>query len=174
MGSPPVVKGFRPFGGLGNTGRIELHLDEYEALKLADYDMHPQASAAREMGVSRPTFTRIYDSALKKIAEAFIENKEIVLEGGRVAFDDEWYRCLECKNTFKITGKADKVEECPVCGSTDIEHVNESIRRHESKQDLCECMECGHRVTHTPGTPCRNMTCPQCGGTMRRPRKKDL
>lgn len=174
MGRPPVVKGFRPFGGQGNAGRIELHLDEYEALKLADYDMYPQARAAREMGVSRPTFTRIYDSTLKKIAEAFIDNKEIVLEGGSVSFDDEWYRCLNCNNTFKVSSRGKQISKCPVCGSEKIEHVNETIRRHEGRKDLCECMDCGHRVTHTLGTPCRDMTCPQCGGTMRRPRKKDL
>lgn len=172
MGRPPIVQGFRPFGGKEYAGNIEMLFEEYEALKLADYNMYPQARAAREMGVSRPTFTRIYDSALKKIAEAFVENKQIVLEGGAVAFDDEWFRCNNCKNTFKMPSQGKDVQQCPVCSSGDIEHVNEQVRRAQENKDKCECVECGHQANHTLGVPCRDMTCPQCGGPMRRPGKK--
>lgn len=174
MGRPPMIEGFRPFGGKDYRGNVEMFFEEYEALKLADYDMYPQAQAAREMGVSRPTFTRIYDSALKKIAKAFVENKEIIIEGGNVSFDDEWFRCKKCNNTFKMPSLGKKVTHCPVCTSTDIEHVNEQVRNKQGKKDLCECVDCGHRVSHTPGVPCRDMTCPECGGLMKRPRKADL
>jgi len=174
MGKPPVIEGFRPFGGKEKTGMIEMFYEEYEALKLADYDRYPQAKAASEMGISRPTFTRIYDSALKKIAKAFVENKQIVLEGGSVAFDEEWFKCRQCNNTFKLPGHGKEVTQCPVCGSQDIDHVNERIERDRTKKDLCECLDCSYQVAHSQGTPCREMTCPQCGGSMRRTVKRNL
>lgn len=174
MGRPPVIEGFRPFGGKGRAGSVEILFEEYEALKLADYDMYSQAKAAEEMGVSRPTFTRIYDSTLKKIAKAFVENKQITIEGGNVSFDEEWFRCRNCSNTFKMPSHGKEVTECPVCSSGEIEHVNEQVRKFHETKDLCECVECGHLEKHIPGTPCREMTCPHCGGSMRRPRKKDL
>ena len=44
-----------------------------------------QETAAGEMGVSRPTVTRIYASARKKIAQALAEGKAIHIEGGPIS-----------------------------------------------------------------------------------------
>ena len=83
--NPPIIKGFKPYG-IGterkNPGQVNLLYEEYEALRLSDYDglKHHQASVI--MGVSRPTFTRIYASALQKVAKAFVEGKQITIEGG--------------------------------------------------------------------------------------------
>jgi hypothetical protein len=49
------------------------------------------------MGVSRPTYIRIYASALQKIAKAFVEGRLIFIEGGKVYFDSDWYRCNTCE-----------------------------------------------------------------------------
>ena len=38
--------------------------------------MH-HTEAARLMGISRPTFARIYESARRKIAQALVETREI-------------------------------------------------------------------------------------------------
>ncbi|RLF16363.1 MAG: hypothetical protein DRJ97_01320 [Thermoprotei archaeon] len=27
----------------------------------------------------------------------------------------------------------------------------------------CVCPQCGYRVPHAPGTPCRSIMCPRCG-----------
>ena len=51
--------------------------DEYEAFKLAAYDRLLQEEGALKMKISRPTFTRIYNSAIQKIARAIIEGKVI-------------------------------------------------------------------------------------------------
>ena len=57
-----------------------LHRDELEALKLHDVDGLGYVQAAKEMGVSQPTFGRILNSVYKKIAEAIISGKAIQIE----------------------------------------------------------------------------------------------
>jgi uncharacterized protein len=57
-------------------------IDEFEAVRLADLEEMKQEDAARIMGVSRPTFSRIVASARKKIADGLVNIKAIRIEGG--------------------------------------------------------------------------------------------
>jgi predicted DNA-binding protein (UPF0251 family) len=59
---------------------VFLKLEEYESIRLVNYNKLPQDQAAVQMNVSRPTFTRIYNNALEQIAKAFIEGKAIEIE----------------------------------------------------------------------------------------------
>ena len=63
---------------------LNLGLDEFETIRLLDYQGLDQEKVAELMGVSRPTVTRIYASGRKKIAEALTEGKAISIEGGHV------------------------------------------------------------------------------------------
>ena len=54
--------------------------DELEALKLYEIDQLDQKSAADEMQISQPTFARILGRAHKKVAEAIISGKAILIE----------------------------------------------------------------------------------------------
>lgn len=77
---PPVGYGFRPLrNNLDEDQGIQLLFEEYESLRLADYEGHAQEEAALKMNVSRPTFTRIYEAARKKMAQALVENKKSIL-----------------------------------------------------------------------------------------------
>ena len=122
IASKPAVSGFRPYGGESSTKKAEtiflLH-EEYEALRLNDYEKNTQCESARIMGVSRPTFTRIYINAREKIATAFVEGRKIVIEGGKVYFNNEWYICNECQSIFNLIKDSD--EECPLCRSKNYE-----------------------------------------------------
>ncbi|MDX9905239.1 MAG: DUF134 domain-containing protein [Bacteroidales bacterium] len=121
--NPPGIKGYKPYGP-GVTGEpaepINLHYEEYEALRLCDYDRHNHHQASVVMGVSRPTFTRIYASALQKIARAFVEGRSISIEGGKVYFDSDWYSCSSCHCFFNNPEREMKVFQCSLCGSEDI------------------------------------------------------
>jgi len=64
-------------------------LDELEALRLADLEGLYQEQAAEKMGVSRPTFARILESARKKVAEALVKGKGLVIGGGPVKVEPE-------------------------------------------------------------------------------------
>ncbi len=83
---PPGALVYKPTGiPTSELGQVVISLDEYEAINLLDYQGMDQESAAGEMGVSRPTVTRIYSSARKKIAQALAEGKAIHIEGGSIS-----------------------------------------------------------------------------------------
>lgn len=64
---------------------VVLTLDEFEAIRLADFLGLYQEDGARNMNISRQTFGRIIDSAHKKIADVLINGKALKIEGGEVA-----------------------------------------------------------------------------------------
>lgn len=95
--SPPLMQGFKPFGiPRSALESVILQYDEYEAIRLLDYDGLNQEQASERMNVSRPTLTRIYENARRTIAKALIEGKMIMIEGGNVQFDRSWFRCRKC------------------------------------------------------------------------------
>jgi predicted DNA-binding protein (UPF0251 family) len=115
----PHFKGFRPIGIEENGHVVVLNYEEYEAIKLSDYQMLGQFCASEIMGVSRPTYTRIYEVARRKIAKAFTEGLPIVFEGGKVYFDSEWFSCSSCGCMFNHH-KEGLPERCSLCGSADV------------------------------------------------------
>ncbi|MBE6015906.1 MAG: DUF134 domain-containing protein [Lachnospiraceae bacterium] len=68
---------------------LTLSLDEFETIKLLDYEGLNQQECALRMGVARTTVTAIYDSARKKLAEAFVEGKRLSIAGGNIEIDRE-------------------------------------------------------------------------------------
>ena len=62
-------------------------LDEFEAMRLGDLDGLHHEEAAKQMSVSRPTFSRIMDSAHRKLADAIVHGKALRIEGGPVRVD---------------------------------------------------------------------------------------
>ena len=57
--------------------RVEIYEDEMEALRLADLESMYQQESSEKMGISRTTFSRLVESARKKIADALINKKAI-------------------------------------------------------------------------------------------------
>lgn len=66
---------------------IQLNLDEFEAVRLIDHMGLEHEQAASQMEISRPTVTRIYASARKKIADALVLGQALRIEGGPVNKD---------------------------------------------------------------------------------------
>lgn len=128
---PPMIKGMSVTGVRGRkTNEVFLLLEEYEAIRLLDYMMLNQEEAAIQMQVSRPTLTRIYQIARQKVATALFEGRDIVIKGGFVTFEENWFRCNQCKNRFDHTGDDETI--CPVCGSADVENIN-ALYQKETK-----------------------------------------
>ncbi len=119
--SPPKMIGYKPFG-IANESRqhVDLTYDEYESIKLIDYDKSDQETAAMQMNISRPTFTRIYHSALNKIAKAFVEGIQIHIGGGNVKFDKTWYKCKKCYRLFENIEHHYKCEGCSTFGPDEL------------------------------------------------------
>ncbi|MFV0330752.1 MAG: DUF134 domain-containing protein [Dysgonomonas sp.] len=125
---PPIISGFKPYGGTSRQQKGEVVFmlcEEYESLRLTDYEKCNHSEAAKIMQVSRPTFTRIYISAREKIAKAFVEGKQIIIVGGKIEYDNDWFHCLNCECTFnKLTETTSG--NCPLCGGENINPYSES------------------------------------------------
>ncbi len=85
VGCLTAGRAFKPVGKPARELESEiLQLDELEALRLADHVGLYQEAAAEQMGVSRPTFTRILGRARAKVARALIEERVLVIGEGTV------------------------------------------------------------------------------------------
>jgi predicted DNA-binding protein (UPF0251 family) len=103
----------------GNLEQILLTLDEFEALRLADFIGLTHAEAADEMEISRSTFTRLVEKARKKIADFLIQGKLLTIEGGSIHFRNNIIHCQDCGHMFK-TNIDNAITECPACHSKNL------------------------------------------------------
>jgi uncharacterized protein len=120
---PPLFTEFKPVGiAAKSLLRNRLTLDEYEAVRLADYQGYSHEEAAAEMQISRSTFSRLVVVARKKIADSMVNGKALSIEGGNIHFRYNIIRCLNCGNIFKIRINSALVR-CPVCHSANLQNL---------------------------------------------------
>ncbi len=123
----PAVKGFKPLGrGMARLQSVVLSLDEYEAIRLLDYEHQNQEAAAVQMRISRPTLTRIYEKARVKYATALVEGCLLLIEGGDVQITNHLVECPSCHKRMPMYGA--KPAQCPHCKPGD----GHSIGDHHS------------------------------------------
>ena len=121
---PPVIKGMSVYGIRGRKSNgVILRIEEYEAIRLLDYQNLTQEQAAVHMNVSRPTITRIYEEARNKVATAFVEGRDLIFRGGDIYFDKNWYKCNSCKASF--SDYSHNVKSCAVCNADDLISLND-------------------------------------------------
>jgi len=117
---PPIFTEFKPVGIAGRSlEQILLSLDEFEAIRLADYICLSHEEAAEEMEISRSTFTRLIEKAKKKVADFIVKGKLLTIEGGNIHFRNNIIRCMDCGYMFK-TNIGFLFEECPECKSKNL------------------------------------------------------
>lgn len=78
----PQVRQFSPRGKPGRPDEVILHIDEFEAFKLADFQNFSQIEGAQAMKLSRASFGRSLREARRKIADAFVNAKTIKIQMG--------------------------------------------------------------------------------------------
>lgn len=88
---------------VGNIETVMMSLDEYETVRLLDYEGLNQEECALRMGVARTTVTAMYESARKKLVSALAEGKRLRIAGGNIEIDRE--RSGFCVN---LKSKGDK------------------------------------------------------------------
>jgi predicted DNA-binding protein (UPF0251 family) len=114
---PPLFTEFKPAGVPGkDLKEMLLSLDEFEAMRLADYLGMSHEEAADEMGISRSTFSRLVEKSRRKIAEFIFQGRVLVIDGGNIHFRRNIIQCSDCGHMFKTNISAE-VFECPVCHS---------------------------------------------------------
>jgi predicted DNA-binding protein (UPF0251 family) len=125
IGNPPKMKGFQPFGMPScEIEPVKLKFEEYESIRLINYELLDQDQAAEQMNVSRPTFTRIYNNALKQIARSFVEGNAIEIEGGSYQFEKDWYRCKKCYKLIQGLENHSRCEGCNLYGKNELIKLN--------------------------------------------------
>ena len=124
--NPPKMEGFKPYGMRKcYMSPVILKIEEFESIRLVDYDQLSQEIAAKQMNVSRPTFTRIYNRALKTIAKAFVEGKAIEIEGGNFQFENDWYKCKKCHKLIQGIENHNRCEGCESFNSNELININQ-------------------------------------------------
>jgi uncharacterized protein len=179
----PLIRCFKPDldNDIDQINPIEITIDEFEAIRLKDYQNIKQQKSAELMDISQPTFHRILNITRGKIAKALVEGKIIKIKGGKFVTDIEKYKCKTCGFEWSNPGK--KYDKCPDCKSEDIYKIesDEEIQRPIGQPGMgrrrgyggmsmgagpprvCKCPQCGYESPKTPGVPCRNTKCPECG-----------
>lgn len=111
----PRIDYFKPGGvPVGDLEEVKFRVDEFEALRLADWEGLYQEEAAIKMGVSRQTFGNIINSAHRKLADAIVNMKALKIEGGIVQFSARGLICPNCKHRRVIASASNK-HECSKC-----------------------------------------------------------
>ncbi|MHC1604554.1 MAG: DUF134 domain-containing protein [Candidatus Methanofastidiosia archaeon] len=77
----PKTYYFKPRGiPLMELDEVKLEPEEFEALRLKDYEKKSQIEASEIMKISQPTFHRIYTCAKEKIIKAIVEGLAISIQ----------------------------------------------------------------------------------------------
>ncbi len=137
----PSINYFKPAGvSLSMLSEMVLTVDEFEAMRLKDYEGLDQEKAAAKMKISQPTFHRLILSARKKVADALVNGKAIKIEGG-------YYKMAARPGL----GRGRGMGMGRMAGGPPI---------------ACICPKCKTEISKQRGVPCAQMKCPKCGSPM--------
>ena len=78
----PRISQFSPRGKPGRPEEVLLTMDEYEAIRLADFKGLEQEKADKSMRISQETFSRVLKRARSLISDAIVNGKIIKIQGG--------------------------------------------------------------------------------------------
>jgi predicted DNA-binding protein (UPF0251 family)/DNA-directed RNA polymerase subunit RPC12/RpoP len=115
----PPVSVYKPAGiPTRELEEILITIDEFEALRLADFEGLSQRDASTAMHISQPTFNRVLSSARSKVASGIVQGYVIRIEGGRYVLADGTgiLECLDCGASVDMS--SEDMSTCPACGST--------------------------------------------------------
>lgn len=122
----PGTTYFKPRGiPLVELEEVVLAVDEFEAIRLADFEgLYHEAAAAR-MSISRATFGRILESAHRKVAEALLHGKAIKIEGGVVSMTQKrMFQCSSCEHTWEVPFGTGRPSACPQCEGKSLHRID--------------------------------------------------
>ncbi len=66
---------------------VQMTVDEFEVIRLLDDDGLTQQACASRMNTARTMATAIYDSARKKVADALVNGKRLLITGGHCEYE---------------------------------------------------------------------------------------
>lgn len=113
-----------------NSEICTLSVDEYEAIRLIDFEKKTHEQCAELMDISRPTITEMYESARFKIADCIVNGKTLLISGGNYRLcDGSMTHCCGGKCT-KHTMSAKRKNKGDNTMKIAVTYENESIFQH--------------------------------------------
>ncbi len=79
----PKISQFSPRGRPGRPDEVAISIDEFEAIRLADFLGLSQQEAAKSMHISQQTFSRTLTKARKTLANGLVRGAIIKIQGGQ-------------------------------------------------------------------------------------------
>lgn len=95
----PEVTLYGPLNGTEFLEDVIMTVEEYEVIRIMDYEGHNQEECAQLMEVARSTVQRIYDDARKKIADSLINGKSLKIQGGDYKLCSDFGEEFPCKRS---------------------------------------------------------------------------
>lgn len=71
-----------------DVNTVKMSVDEYETIRLIDWEGLMQEECAVQMNVARTTVQSIYSEARKKLADVLVNRKWLLISGGDVVLCD--------------------------------------------------------------------------------------
>ncbi len=118
------------------TEIVTITVDEFECLRLIDYEQLTQSECASRMNIARTTVTSIYQEVRAKIADVIVNGKKLVISGG-------YYEI--CPN---VINKKERKEDIKM--KIAVTYENEKIFQHFGKTEkfkVYEIKENGEMIT---------------------------
>jgi predicted DNA-binding protein (UPF0251 family) len=123
--------------GILNFESKELTYDELEAMRLKHLPpSKTQEECADLMNVSQSTFSRVLESAHRKLTEALVEGKSIhIIDAKHSVQFFIGYACSECNNEWKIEIDMDSIKNPLELTKNEIEELLPLKGIHCPKED---------------------------------------
>lgn len=81
-------------------------VEEYEAIRLIDLEGFTQEECAKQMNVARTTVQAMYNDARKKLADALVNGRMLVIDGGDyILCDGAGEHCGGCRRNRRRGGQ---------------------------------------------------------------------
>ncbi|OUQ80251.1 DUF134 domain-containing protein [Flavonifractor sp. An100] len=90
----------------GGDGQVVMTVDEFESIRLIDWEGMTQEQCASQMMVARATAASIYESARRKLADVLVHGRMLTITGGEVTV---------CQDSQICCGRCGQ-ENCRRCG----------------------------------------------------------
>lgn len=78
----PESTQFGPLNKTLDSDFVIMSVDEYETIRLIDYENLNQEECSERMNIARTTVQGIYFSARKKLADSIVNGKKLIIKGG--------------------------------------------------------------------------------------------
>ncbi|ABL65486.1 DUF134 domain-containing protein [Chlorobium phaeobacteroides] len=127
IGCDPEFRLFKPAGVPATLlETVDLSFDEFEAIRLADFEGLYQEAAAQQMHVSRQTFGNIIASARHKVSQMLVSGKQLTVTGGTimVTSEERVFKCATCSHKWSVAYGAARPAACPSCGGVNIHRLS--------------------------------------------------